>query len=251
MTEENKTIPRICLSHNVLGCVNALSAFSCEDYEKNWDESAQAFKAILYSIDAKDIPPSALVDSCELYERELVPDAIITQECWSLSPITMKGVPVNILDSSGPIRFMYCAKEKNRDAIYSVIDSLYNHFATKNKDNLDKLSLFYIMNYYFYNSGVEERYKIDAGELDDKLCEIANKINTPRMVDCFRICPDVYVNNVLHTLRPHGLKYKTPSIATDFTPPAKPSLSDMILKASGQQAKQAPSPILPDKEPVR
>lgn len=252
LEDEDKSIPRICLSRNILGCVNALSAFNRTDIDKNWDDKSTAYKAVLYSIDIDDIPSSALIGSVELYERGLVADAIITQEHWCLSPITMKGTVVRLLEGPSEARaVLYSAKEKNRDFIYSVIDDLYDNFATRNKGTLDKFSLFYIMNYYFKSAGMWDRYGIDDCDLDFKLCEIANTKETAHLVDAFNEYYDVYLNDVVHSLRPHGLKYRTSSdVSSQITSP-KPNLSDIISRAELRRAEQQCNQTVQNKELIR
>lgn len=251
LEDEDRSIPRVCLSRDVLGCVNALSAFERTDIDKNWDEDAKNYKAILYSIDTDEIHPSALIDSFALYERGLVADALITQEHWCLTPITMQGTPVRLFQSSEHFHYMYSAKEKNRDFIYSVIDDLFSNFATRNKGTLDKLSLFYIMNYFFNSATMWDRYGIDGCDLDFKLCELANAKETAHLVDCFSEYHDVCVNHVLHQLRPHGLKYRRAQSLPTTDLNKKPALSDRILHADLRRAAQQHGTPPFSKEPTR
>lgn len=251
LEDEDRSIPRVCLSRDVLGCVNALSAFERTDIDKNWDEDARNYKAILYSIDTDEIHPSALIDSFALYERGLVADALITQEHWCLTPITMLGTPVRLFQSSEHFHYMYSAKEKNREFIYSVIDDLFSNFATRNKGTLDKLSLFYIMNYFFNSATMWDRYGIDGCDLDFKLCELASAKETAHLVDCFSKYQDVCVNHVLHQLRPHGLKYRQAQSLPNNNLNEKPALSDRILHADLRRAAQQHGTPPLSKEPAR
>lgn len=252
LEDEDKSIPRICLSRNVLGCVNALTAFKRADIDKNWDDKSEAFKAILYTIDIDAIPSSALIGSLELYERGLVADAIITQEYWCLSPITMKGTVVRLNEGPSEARaVLYSAKEENRNFIYSIIDVLYDNFATRNKGTLDKLSLFYIMNYFFRSANVQERYGFDDCDLDFKLCDLANAKETAHLVDAFNAYYDVYMNDVVYSLRPHGLKYRHLSGLSNTNSLPKPTLSDVIYHAELRQAEKWSSKTFLNKELIR
>lgn len=77
MQGENKTIPRICLSKSIEGCINAAS----------WGHSQIAYRTEnevfrLYVFDEKDILKENFIDSNKLWEDDLVPDAYLTQEIW-------------------------------------------------------------------------------------------------------------------------------------------------------------------------
>lgn len=196
MEDENSNIPRICFSHNVLGCLNAIPEL---DYRlgDNWEDLRSASRAVLFCMETKEFPDAKFLESQALYEQGLVPDALVNQECWCLSPITMTGEMVDFCPCSDKVRTLYSAKEENRDFVYSVIDRVCEEYARENKAELDTLSLTYIMNYYFQDADLDWDIVCD---LDSEFCNIANSPELCHLIDAFVVYPDFYVNDVLHSL---------------------------------------------------
>lgn len=223
MGDENSSIRRICFSHNVLGCINAIPEVDkCLD--RTWDEKSTSSKAVLFCIDTKDFPDVRFLESQELYEQGLVPDAIVNQEYWCLSPVAMTGKMVDLFPSSEKVRMLYSAKEENRDFVYSVIDRIGEGYASKNKAELDELSLTYIMNWYFEDAGLDWDM---ISDLDFEFCETANSSDTSHLVDAFVVYPDFCVNNVTHSLEENLVGFE------ERAPVRTSSLDEKIQAAAG------------------
>lgn len=199
LDNEDASIPRICCSESVLGCINALPNFD-DNLCKTWDDYECSSKAVLFSFDTDNLvsPENSLLTSQDLYSLGLVDDALINQECWILSPVTMVGEVVDLLPNCDRCHWLYSSKEYNREFIYGVIDKVCDGYATTHRAELDKFSLFYILNYYFYDIGLDVN---KACALDFEFCDIADSFVSPRIIDGFIVFPDFYVNGTLVTLK--------------------------------------------------
>lgn len=80
MDGENHSIPRICLCPTIEDCINAASwGHSNLIYRK----PNEVFR--VYMFDEKDIKKENYMNSNELWEQGLVPDAYITNEIWVIN----------------------------------------------------------------------------------------------------------------------------------------------------------------------
>ena len=229
LEEEDQQIPRICFSHTILGCINAIPSLE-RHLKENWSSRGAHAKAILFSVDTGDYPDLQFIDSNELYERGLVPDAIVNQECWCMGPVTMTGHELKICESSERVRLLYCAKEENRAFVYSVIDRVCDNYATRHKVAFDKLSLAYIMNEYFNTSKADCE---NGYELDSEFCNLANSPDTKHLIDAFNVYPDFYINGRLRSVSIKGQKER---VSTPADQPVRSiKLTDLIANAETRQ----------------
>lgn len=91
LKNEDSTIPRVCISNNLGNCLSGLTYMSkywkyiTDDLETNFSLLDDVCPRILkvYEFDIK----SELIFPEELYNKNLVPDANITQEYWSLKEL--------------------------------------------------------------------------------------------------------------------------------------------------------------------
>lgn len=213
MRGEDREIPRVCFSKSILGCVNAIpnshlfsdwhrQGWDCSDRDLVWDSgwNPELYgNAVLYSIDTEDLAPGSFMDSLELYERGLVPDALATQECWCLEPIQMTGEIVDIrILSNRKDAALFSTKERNRDCVFSLIDRLCDGFATKHKDMLNELSLFYIINDYLTRPDLFSREVIDR--LEDSFSWLSTSSN---FIDKYSVFSHCEINGVRIGLEEH------------------------------------------------
>lgn len=71
---EDATIPRVCLSKTIAGALKGISRNICDDL------------LFVYEVE----PGTPYVDSQDILQH--VPDALLTQEIWSLVPVTIRYV---------------------------------------------------------------------------------------------------------------------------------------------------------------
>lgn len=91
MKNEDATIPRVCISNNLKNCLDGLTYMSkywkyiTDDLGTNFSLLEDMCPRILkvYEFDVE----SDLVSPTELYNKNLVPDANITEEYWSLKEL--------------------------------------------------------------------------------------------------------------------------------------------------------------------
>lgn len=245
MEDEEIHLSRICFSHSILGCINALPGLE-DKLSQNWDDEHCAAKAVLFTVDTEDLFARDFVDSNDLYEHGFVPDAIVNQECWYLSPLTLTGMVVDLRPSSDRVRWLYSAREQNRGFIYSVIDDVCNGYASKNREVLDDLSLDYIINDLFYTA----KFPFELGpDLDFAFGDLAVRSDTSHLIDAFNAYPDFYVNDYLHCLMSPGMTSKAHFLDEPFSEDERPSLSSLISQA--ESCKSTVSVRFPEKKMER
>lgn len=94
--EEDATIPRVCLSPSIEGCLNAIVSV-----QRNLDISG---KTIYVYIPEKPISEYKIKTNKEIIKEKLVFDATTTGEMWILEPVKMKLYGVITVDSVESIK---------------------------------------------------------------------------------------------------------------------------------------------------
>ena len=90
MNREDETIPRICFSDSITGCINGIGRAS-EFFGDN-----DSRDIIVWELEVDPLDEN--LRSWEyLYEHDLVPDAAITHEYWYLKPLELEGQFYQIL----------------------------------------------------------------------------------------------------------------------------------------------------------
>ena len=94
---EDNTIKRICVSKNIEGCLGATS------WGQKINRNIKEFQVLrVYVFDIKDIKKDNLILDKDLYERGLVLDAKIYNECWivnqSIKPCKVFYISINSYD---------------------------------------------------------------------------------------------------------------------------------------------------------
>lgn len=87
---EDLTIPRICVSPTINGCIQAI--ISCHIHEA-LDQCRRGHQQEVYVYvytPSEVVPEAAIVETNELHEKKLVFDALETEEMWITQPVTMK-----------------------------------------------------------------------------------------------------------------------------------------------------------------
>lgn len=238
MSGENCAIPRVCFSKSVLGCINAIpkSHWNVSSWDRglwdsvwssDWDSVARG-NAVLYSIDSEDLAPGSFMDSLELYEQGLVPDALATQECWCLEPVQMTGKIVDIqIRSDSRDAVLFSTKERNRESIYSLINHFCDGFATKHKDTLDELSLFYIINDYMRRQDIFSKEAVDG--LEDAFSWLST---SSIFMDKHLVYADCEINGRRLWLDEHlDLAWKRPGRDFLLEDPGRAGLDELIFDA--------------------
>ena len=92
LKNEDSTIPRVCISNSLENCLTGLTYMS-KYYKRITDDSETNFS--LFDGDCSRIlkvyefeVENNLISFKELHNRNLVPDAMITEEYWSLTELT-------------------------------------------------------------------------------------------------------------------------------------------------------------------
>ena len=95
---EDLTIPRICFSETVNGCISALPP-------QNRSQIASVkSKFVLYEINTEDYPSSFFISNEEIVKRRLVYDANLTKEWWVIKPVRLIGKVCEITNiKAGPV----------------------------------------------------------------------------------------------------------------------------------------------------
>lgn len=94
-TEDCKT-KRICVSKTIEGCFTAVPFFIYDLFEGDCGTSTEVMVAIF---DKEEIKKKNFIDSSELYKKDKVRDANITEECWivnqKIKPCEVKTIILN------------------------------------------------------------------------------------------------------------------------------------------------------------
>lgn len=115
---EDESIPRICFSDSIEGCINA-----AEDLLVNYERENIA--TIIVWEKEFLLPNDKLIEWQKLYEDNLVPDAIVTHEYWFLDKLRMKGTLYEILNTNYAIankKEIYLIKPKYRSKVLRVFE---------------------------------------------------------------------------------------------------------------------------------
>ena len=127
LDDENKDIPRICLSTSIEGCFISLQYITDKPF-------------ILYELDI-DENDKALLNSKYLYDNNLVMDALETNEYWYLNPIKATGKVYAILGYDLDFDFAWtCIKLEDVVNIVSRIikdKEILNNLLNTNKTSYD------------------------------------------------------------------------------------------------------------------
>ena len=84
---EDNTTPRICLSSSISGCISAVP-WGGLDFESIFIETSNGYRSYpikVYEFDTEDIHEGNLITPNELYEQDLVRDALINEEYWVIN----------------------------------------------------------------------------------------------------------------------------------------------------------------------
>lgn len=113
---EDESVPRICFSDSIEGCINAV-----EDQLGNYENEDRA-TIIVWEMEFL-LPNDKLIGWQKLYEDNLVPDAVFTHEYWFLDKLRMKGTLYEILDINDAIsnkKEIYLIKPQYQETVLRV-----------------------------------------------------------------------------------------------------------------------------------
>lgn len=148
LDDENKDIPRICLSTSIEGCFIALQYITDKPF-------------ILYELDI-DENDKALLSSKYLYDNNLVMDALETNEYWYLKPIKAIGKVYTILSYDLDFDFAWsCIKLED---VINIVSGII-----KDKEILTNLLETNKTSYDLYESAQQFLYKKQFDRESDEL----------------------------------------------------------------------------------
>lgn len=111
MKEEDETIPRICLSDSIQGCIRSICGYPKDD--------SGCACIIVWEHEFQE--DNALCSWRYLYENNLVPDAAVTHEYWYTNKITLDGTIYKI--SNIEYRTLYSFRSTYKEEILDILSA--------------------------------------------------------------------------------------------------------------------------------
>lgn len=145
--QEDKGIPRVCLSDSIEHCLQAMPFDSRI-------KLAKGTRIAVYTVDSEDIAAGRLVTPEELWSRHLVPDAPATREYWSLDPVRFTRKVLCVEDFSFEHALMPCCIDP--EDVRAVVSSIFPELDTgglKTPDDIYGLAMAYAADSGQYDKG--------------------------------------------------------------------------------------------------
>lgn len=138
---EDKTYPRICLSDSLQGAISAIP----DGMDMIGSDPITVFRIPIAVNDPR------LIDFEELYDKGLVPDAMITHECWYTTQFMAE--PIQIIITGFEDDFKYLVDEADRKRIYSGIEK-YTNMGETITQLIDRYDMFDFVNDIVYREEI-------------------------------------------------------------------------------------------------
>lgn len=164
---ENKSIPRVCLSDSVAGAISAIP----DGMDMIGEDPINLYKVRLA------INDPMLIGYEDLYNKGLVPDALITHEYWYTAELKTKATPIVV--NSFEDDFKYIADEVDRGRIYAGIGK-YTTVGENILYLIDKIGINDFVNKVVYND-------IKFSEIEESLSDIMDYAN----ITCMQYISDI------------------------------------------------------------
>lgn len=158
---EDRTIPRVCLSDNLIGCIQAIVGYSSLVSDRG------IFR--LYEIETSKLQETRIVHPETVFSKYGVVDALENREYWYLDSITMKSKDYKIVDYKWdyltrwsvvkPEQVISIAKEVIEKHNIDIPLEIVDNNSEKTFDNIMEL----LQDKEFYN---------ESDEIDDRILEL-------------------------------------------------------------------------------
>lgn len=151
---EDKEIPRVCLSDSVAGAISAIP----DGMDMIGEEPINMYKVRLA------INDPMLIGYDTLYNKGLVPDALITHEYWYTAELKIKATPIVV--NSFEDDFKYIADEADRSRIYSGIEQ-YTTLSESDISLIDKIDINEFVNSIVYDDNRFSEVELSLSDIMD------------------------------------------------------------------------------------